>query len=110
MYLLMCTFLGSIFYFIKHEYTFGGIIPHHPASYGWAIIGLRLKHRGKLIYYNVDIKHSERDLVLQCLGRSTVVLRRTFIHLISNNMSKRLKYNVKCEFYFIPPRPSSFLQ
>jgi hypothetical protein len=40
---------------------------------GWAIIRLRLKHRGKLIYYNVDIKYGERDLVLQCLGRSVAI-------------------------------------
>jgi hypothetical protein len=50
---------------------------------GWAIIRLRLEHREKLIYFNVDIKHGERDLVLQCLLRflqqteNTVVLRRT---------------------------------
>jgi hypothetical protein len=30
---------------------------------GWAIIRLRLEHRKKLIYYNVDIKYAERDLV-----------------------------------------------
>jgi hypothetical protein len=35
---------------------------------GWAIIRLRLEYRGELIYYNVE---------------NTVVLRRTFIHLIS---------------------------
>jgi hypothetical protein len=29
---------------------------------GWAIIRLRLKYRKKLMYYNVDIKHGERDL------------------------------------------------
>jgi hypothetical protein len=29
---------------------------------GWAIIRLRLENRRKLIYYNVDIKHGERDL------------------------------------------------
>jgi hypothetical protein len=43
---------------------------------GWAIIRLRLEHRGKLIYYNVDIKHRERDLVLQCLGRSVAIYMR----------------------------------
>jgi hypothetical protein len=43
---------------------------------GWAIIRLRLEHRGKLIYYNVDINHGERDLVLQCLGRSVAVYMR----------------------------------
>jgi hypothetical protein len=31
---------------------------------GWATIGLRLEYRRKLLYYNVDIKHGERDLVL----------------------------------------------
>jgi hypothetical protein len=31
---------------------------------GWAIIRLRPEHRGKLIYYNVDINHGERDLVI----------------------------------------------
>jgi hypothetical protein len=40
---------------------------------GWAIIRLRLEHREKFIYYNVDIKHGERDLVLQCLGRSAAI-------------------------------------
>jgi hypothetical protein len=32
----------------------------------WAIIRLRLEYRRKLLYYNVDIKHGDRDLVLQC--------------------------------------------
>jgi hypothetical protein len=40
---------------------------------GWAIIMLRLEDRRKLIYYNVDIKHGERNLVLQCLGRSVAI-------------------------------------
>jgi hypothetical protein len=40
---------------------------------GWAIIRLRLEYRRKLIYYEVDIKHGERDLVLQFLGRSVVI-------------------------------------
>jgi hypothetical protein len=31
---------------------------------GWAIIRLRLQNRRKLIYYNVDVNHGERDLVL----------------------------------------------
>jgi hypothetical protein len=39
----------------------------------WAIIRLRLEYRRKFIYYNVDIKHGERDLVLQCLGRSVAI-------------------------------------
>jgi hypothetical protein len=43
---------------------------------GWAIIRLRLEHRGKLIYYNVDIKHGERDLGLQCSGRSVATYMR----------------------------------
>jgi hypothetical protein len=47
---------------LKNNYTF------RPFS-GWAIIWLRLEHRGKLIHYNVDNKHGEQDLVLQCLGR-----------------------------------------
>jgi hypothetical protein len=32
---------------------------------GWAIIRFTLEYRRKLIYYNVDIKNGERDLVLQ---------------------------------------------
>jgi hypothetical protein len=40
---------------------------------GWAIIRLRLEYRRKLMYYNVDIKHGERDLVLQCLGKSVAI-------------------------------------
>jgi hypothetical protein len=40
---------------------------------GWAIIRLRLENRRKLIYYNVDIKYGERDLVLQCLGRIVAI-------------------------------------
>jgi hypothetical protein len=43
---------------------------------GWAIIRLRLEYRRKLIYYNVDIKHGERDLILQCLGRSVAIYTR----------------------------------
>jgi hypothetical protein len=40
---------------------------------GWAIISLRLEYRRKLLYYNVDIKHRERDLILQCLGRCVAI-------------------------------------
>jgi hypothetical protein len=40
---------------------------------GWAIIRLRLEYRRKLIYYNVDIKHGVRDLVLQCLRGSVAI-------------------------------------
>jgi hypothetical protein len=43
---------------------------------GWAIISLRLEYRRKLMYYNVDIKHAERDLVLQCLGRIVAIYTR----------------------------------
>jgi hypothetical protein len=43
---------------------------------GWGIIRLRLEYRRKLIYYNVDIKHGEWDLVLQCLGRSVAIYTR----------------------------------
>jgi hypothetical protein len=43
---------------------------------GLAIIGLRPENRRKLIYYNVDVKHGERDLVLQCLGRSVAIYTR----------------------------------
>jgi hypothetical protein len=39
---------------------------------GWAIIRLRLEYRRKLRNNNVNVKHGERDLVLQCLGRSCV--------------------------------------
>jgi hypothetical protein len=42
----------------------------------WAIIRLRLECRRKLLYYNVDIKHGERDLVLQCLGRRVSIYMR----------------------------------
>jgi hypothetical protein len=64
----------------------------------WAIIRLRLEYRRKLVYYNVDIKNGERDLVFctspntvraetcSCFLKkfeNTVVLRQTFIHLIS---------------------------
>jgi hypothetical protein len=41
--------------------------------FGWAIITLRLDYRRKIIYYHVDIKHGERALVLQCLGRSVAI-------------------------------------
>jgi hypothetical protein len=40
---------------------------------GWAIISLRQEYQIKLLHYNVDIKHGERDLVLQCLGRSVAI-------------------------------------
>jgi hypothetical protein len=53
------------FQFVEENYMF------RPIS-GWAIIRLRLEHRGKLIYYNVDIKHGERDLVLQCLSDNQI--------------------------------------
>jgi hypothetical protein len=43
---------------------------------GWAIIRLRPEYRRKITYYNVDIKHGERDLVLQCLGRSVAIYTR----------------------------------
>jgi hypothetical protein len=42
----------------------------------WVIIRLRLEYWRKLIYYNVNIKHGERDLVLQCLGRSVAIYMR----------------------------------
>jgi hypothetical protein len=42
----------------------------------WAIIRLRLEYRRKPIYYNVDIKNGERDLVLQCLGRCVAIYTR----------------------------------
>jgi hypothetical protein len=37
---------------------------------------LRLEYRIKHIYYNVDIKNGERDLVLQCLGRCVAIYTR----------------------------------
>jgi hypothetical protein len=40
---------------------------------GWAIIRLRLEYQRKFIYYNVDIKDGERDLVLQYLGRYVAI-------------------------------------
>jgi hypothetical protein len=49
---------------------------HVSALFWVAIIRLRLEHREKLIYYNVDIKHEERDLVLQSLGRSVAIYMR----------------------------------
>jgi hypothetical protein len=45
---------------------------------GWVIIRLRLEYGKKNSYYNVDIKHGERDLVLQCLGRSVAIYVRAY--------------------------------
>jgi hypothetical protein len=69
-------------------------------SSGWAIIRLKVEYRRKLIYYNVDIKNggtrsrftvfgevcSSIYRVYSCFLQqfeNTVVLRRTFIYLIS---------------------------
>jgi hypothetical protein len=78
---------------------------------GWAIIRLRLEYRRKLIYYNVDIKNGETRSRFTMFGEvhsyiyrvwcyrrcvaiytgcgiceNTVVLRQTFIHLISTSI------------------------
>jgi hypothetical protein len=65
----------------------------------WAIMRLRLEYRRKLLYCNVDIKNggtrSRFTIIIHTTGmlqlrssfflqfENTVVLRRTFIHLIS---------------------------
>jgi hypothetical protein len=55
---------------------------------GLAIIRLRLEYRIKLLYYNVYIKHGERDRVLQCLGGGRVTIYMRCLQL----------YRVFCKF------------
>jgi hypothetical protein len=53
---------------------------------GWAIIRLRLEYRRKLVYCNVDIKNGGTISCFLQQFENTVVLRRTFIHLISTSI------------------------
>jgi hypothetical protein len=62
---------------------------------GWAIIRLRLEYRRKLIYYNVDIKNGG---MRSCFTMFPVVLRRTFIHLISTSINICILSSSVCFF------------
>jgi hypothetical protein len=57
---------------------------------GWAIIRLRLEYQRKLIYYNVDIKHGELDLVLQCLGRSVAIYIYIYIYIYKHDVDSAM--------------------